>query len=104
MPKDNAAPGITMLRLMSVEADYRDAEGALAGDGWTPGGVGDWAFVRRSPDGTVAARISPFDPTGPYTAGLYTQAAHTHQVPRLFAHRRLNGGGDLQLLEWLEPI
>ena len=51
----------------------------------------------------MAARISPFDPTGPYTAALYTEAAHTHQVPRLFAHRRLGGGGDLQLLEWLEP-
>lgn len=57
----------------------------------------------RSPEGTVAARISPFDPTGPYTAALYSQAVHTRQVPRLFAHRRLDGGGDLQLMEWLEP-
>jgi hypothetical protein len=93
-----------LLELLSPDADYRDVEATLAGQGWTPGGVGDWAFVLRSPDCTVAARISPFDPTGPYTAALYTQAAHTQQVPKLFAHRRLNGGGDLQLLEWLEPV
>ncbi|MFD7154626.1 hypothetical protein ACFV9C_08515 [Kribbella sp. NPDC059898] len=58
----------------------------------------------RSPDGLAAARISPFDPAGPYTAALYREAAHTGQVPRLFSHRRLSGGGDLQLLEWLEPV
>lgn len=52
----------------------------------------------------MAARISPFDPTGPYAAELYRQAAHTGQVPILFLHRRLAGGGDLQLLEWLEPL
>ncbi|MDT7537881.1 MAG: hypothetical protein QOI82_1466 [Actinomycetota bacterium] len=97
-------PPEAALELLLPDADYRDAEGALARVGWTHGGVGDWAFVLRSPDGTVAARISPFDPTGPYTAAVYTRAAHTHQVPRLFAHRRLSGGGDLQLLEWLEPV
>jgi hypothetical protein len=48
-------------------------------------------------------RISPFDPTGPYSAALYREAAHTRQVPELFAHRRLTGGGDLQVLEWLRP-
>lgn len=66
--------------------------------------MGDWAVVLGSPDGATAARISPFDPTGPYSAALYREAAHTRQVPELFAHRRLNGGGDLQLLEWLRPV
>ncbi|GAA4953714.1 hypothetical protein [Actinoplanes utahensis] len=82
----------------------REAEQKLLGDGWTPGGAGDWAIALRSPDGTRAARISPFDPTGPYSAALYAQAAHTRQVPVLYAHRRLTGGGDLQLLEWLTPV
>lgn len=103
MPEEMPASVAAALGVLIARADYRHAETALAQDGWTPGGVGDWAFAMRSPDGLVAARISPFDPTGPYTAALYTQAAHTCQVPRLFAHRRLNGGGDLQLLEWLEP-
>lgn len=87
---------------LPADADHRDAERAYADAGWTPCGAGDWAFALRSPDGAAAVRISPFDPTGPYTAALYREAAHTRQVPALFAHRRLTGGGDLQVMEWLE--
>ncbi|GAA0498197.1 hypothetical protein Ade02nite_91290 [Paractinoplanes deccanensis] len=84
-------------------ADHRDVERVLLAAGWRPCGAGDWAIALRSPDGVAAARISPFDPTGPYAAALYREAAHTGQVPVLFDHRRLAGGGDLQLMEWLEP-
>jgi deazaflavin-dependent oxidoreductase (nitroreductase family) len=83
---------------------FRDVERALRAAGWTPCGAGDWAFALRSPDGTAAARISPFDPTGPYAAALYREAAHTRQVPVLFEHRRLGGGGDLQVMEFLSPV
>lgn len=86
------------------DADHRAAEQAYAGAGWTPCGAGDWAIALRSPDGVAAARISPFDPVGPYTAELYRSAAHTRQVPRLFSHRRLAGGGDLQVTEWLDAV
>ncbi|MFJ5957479.1 hypothetical protein ACIQC5_16170 [Paenarthrobacter sp. NPDC092416] len=50
------------------------------------------------------ARISPFDPVGPFTAALYREAADTGLVPELYAHRGLDGGGDLQLMEWLLPV
>lgn len=86
------------------QIDHRDVERKLRSAGWTPCGAGDWAIALRSPDGAAAARISPFDPTGPYTAALYRQAGHTRQVPELFAHRRLAGGGDLQVMEWLRPV
>jgi hypothetical protein len=89
---------------LSRQADHRDAERALRAAGWSPCGAGDWAIALRSPDGTAAARISPFDPTGPYSAALYREAAPTRQVPELYAHRRLSGGGDLQVLEWLRPV
>ncbi|MFG1815944.1 hypothetical protein ACGFIF_19430 [Kribbella sp. NPDC049174] len=92
------------LALLGRLADHRDAEQALLAAGWTPCGAGDWAIALRSPDGTAAARISPFDPAGPYTAALYREAAHTRQVPELFGHRRLAGGGDLQIMEWLLPV
>lgn len=95
------------IRAVSVparEADHRDVERSLRSAGWTLCGAGDWAIALRSPDGLRAARISPFDPTGPYTAALYRQAAPTRQVPRLFAHQRLAGGGDLQVMEWLRPV
>jgi hypothetical protein len=84
--------------------DHREVERALRAAGWTPCGAGDWAIALRSPDGSAAARISPFDPTGPYAVALYREAAHTRQVPVLFEHRRLDGGGDLQILEFLRPV
>ncbi|WP_405058821.1 hypothetical protein OG474_39650 [Kribbella sp. NBC_01505] len=90
--------------LLGAEADHRDAERAFLAQGWTACGVGDWAWAFRSPDGEFAVRISPFDPAGPYVAEVYREAAHTRQVPRLFAHRRLTGGGDLQVMEWLDAV
>jgi hypothetical protein len=99
-----AGPHREALRLLGRQADHQDAEQALLAAGWTPCGAGDWAIALRSPDGAAAARISPFDPTGPYSAALYREAAHTRQVPELFAHRRLTGGGDLQIMEWLRPV
>lgn len=92
------------LAALASDADHREAEQAFLAAGWTPCGAGDWAIALRSPDGTAAVRISPFDPTGPYTAALYREAAHTGQVPELFAHRRLDGGGDLQIMEWLDTV
>lgn len=84
--------------------DHRGVECRLLAEGWTPCGAGDWAIALRSPDGNRAARISPFDPVGPYTAALYRQARLTGHVPDLFSHDRLPGGGDLQVMEWLEPV
>jgi len=89
---------------LRAEATHRDAESAYRAAGWQPCGAGDWAIALRSPDGEAAVRISPFDPVGPYTAALYRAAAHTRQVPRLFEHRRLEGGGDLQVMEWLDAV
>jgi hypothetical protein len=104
MTSQQAGPHRAVLDRLDRDADHRDAERALRAAGWTPCGAGDWAIALRSPDGALAARISPFDPTGPYAAALYREAAHTRQVPVLYAHRRLTGGGDLQLLEWLRPV
>jgi hypothetical protein len=84
-------------------ADHRDAESVLVDAGWTRLAAGDWAVALLSPDGHAVARISPFDPTGPYTAELYRRAERTLLVPRLYAHRRLTGGGDLMVMERLHP-
>src|SRR5699024_4487408 len=83
---------------------YREVEAHLRAAGWTPCGAGDWAFALASPGGDVVARISPFDPVGPYTARLYREAAGTELVPRLLAHHRLAGGADLQVMERLEEV
>ena len=84
--------------------DHRDVEHFFTAAGWSRIGAGDWAIALLSSDGQTVARISPFDPTGPYTAELYQRAAHTLLVPRLFAHHRLIGGGDLMLMERLHPV
>ncbi|MEV5960207.1 hypothetical protein AB0L70_00505 [Kribbella sp. NPDC051952] len=96
-PEDAAA-------LVEPHADHREAERAFLAAGWSRCGAGDWAIALRSPEGTAVARISPFDPASPYAVALYREAAHTRQVPEVFAHRRLTGGGDLQILEWLRPV
>ncbi|GIM88407.1 hypothetical protein [Paractinoplanes toevensis] len=60
---------------MIPEGDHRDVEAAFRAAGWTPCGAGDWAIALRSPDGTRAARISPFmadiplASTGPWPPG-----------------------------------
>ncbi|MGP5077702.1 hypothetical protein ACTXKZ_06535 [Brachybacterium alimentarium] len=85
-------------------ATYQDAEQLLRAAGWTDCGAGDWAFALAAPGADVVARISPFDPVGPYTARLYREAATTGLVPRLLLHRRLDGGGDLQVMQRLEDV
>ncbi|WP_194408624.1 hypothetical protein [Microbacterium cremeum] len=92
------------LAALAPDADHRVAETVLRDCGWTWIGAGDWAIALLAPDGDWVARISPFDPVGPYSAALYSAAANTHQVPQLREHRRLVGGGDLQVLERLWPV
>ncbi|MFE6510859.1 hypothetical protein ACFVDI_04980 [Nocardioides sp. NPDC057767] len=99
-----AGSGEETLALIHPDADHEDAEAALLEAGWTRCGAGDWAIALSSPDGRTAARISPFDPAGAYNTAFYREAAPTGQVPALFGHRRLMGGGDLQILELLEPV
>lgn len=92
------------LASLGERPNHEDVERALLDAGWVHCGEGDWAIALRSPNGAAAARISPFDPVGPFTAALYREAADTRQVPELYAHHRLYGGGDLQLMEWLLPV
>lgn len=99
-----ADPDLSPLRAVGPTTDYREVEQSLRAEGWTLCGEGDWAFALASPDGAAAARISPFDPVGPYTARLYREAAATGAVPRLHLHRRLDGGADLLVMEFLQPV
>lgn len=104
MTSEEGDPHRETLAQLEAQADHRDAEQTLLAAGWTRCGAGDWAIALRSPEGTAVARISPFDPASLYSVALYREAAHTRQVPQLFAHRRLAGGGDLQIMEWLQPV
>jgi hypothetical protein len=92
-----------ILGAFDESVDHEAVEGLLASSGWTRCGVGDWAVVLASPSGDLAARISPFDPVATYTVRLFREAAGTGQVPVLHAHRDLDGGAVLTVMERLLP-
>jgi hypothetical protein len=93
-----------ILDTLPEDADHAVAERVLAAAGWERCGVGDWAVVLASPSGSLAARISPFDPVAPYTAELFRRAAATRQVPVLQACRALEGGAVCLVMERLHPV
>ena len=97
-------PDLRVFQRLGADADHRVAARALEEAGWQPCGTGDWAFVFRSPSGTRAARLSPFDPCAPYTARFYREAADTREVPRLDLERGLDGGASLLVLEYFTPV
>lgn len=85
-------------------ADHVGADRHLRARGWVPCGEGDWAIALRSPSGKTAARISPFDPTAPFTAELYRVGRGTGWFPELFLERSLDGGASLLAMEFLYPV
>jgi len=94
---------LLVLDALAADADYEIAESLFTSHGWERCGVGDWAVVLRSPSGGLAARISPFDPVSRYTVRLFREASDTRQVPVLHAHRELEGGAVLTVMEHLLP-
>jgi hypothetical protein len=88
---------------IDAHADHSDAEAHLLALGWAACGRGDWAIALQSPSGQLAARISPFDPTAPFTAKLYRAGRVTGWFPELLLERPLTGGANLLLMEFLHP-
>ena len=95
---------LRILDNLPEHADHAITEQVLQAAGWTRCGVGDWAVVFASPSGTLAARISPFDPVAPYTCELFRLAADTAQVPALHAYLDLEGGAVCTVMERLHPV
>ncbi len=97
-------PELAVLDAVPADADHEVMEQALLDAGWVRCGVGDWAVVLASPSDDLAARISPFDPTAPYTRELFRRAATTGQVPVLHAYVELEGGAVCTVMERLHPV
>ncbi|MFT4224907.1 hypothetical protein [Micropruina sp.] len=83
---------------------HDEVEPWLLAQDWTPCGEGDWARAYRSPAGRLAARVSPFDPACAFTVALYREGAGNRYLPRLDAHRNLDGGGQLMVMELLDAV
>jgi hypothetical protein len=91
-------PGLPWERL-----SHRQVLAELASAGWVPSGVGDWAAVLRSPDGTVVARVCPFDPAYRAFVDLCRECAGNRWLPRVELAADLEGGGSVVFLEFAAP-
>ncbi|MDA1358274.1 hypothetical protein O1R50_01465 [Glycomyces luteolus] len=86
-----------------AELNHREAAGWLLADGWNVCGVGDWATVWRSPDGELAARVSPFEPAYAVFVSLCRSLPGNPLLPRIELDSPLEGGGRLSVMEFLAP-
>lgn len=86
-----------------AELNHREVAGWLLADGWNVCGVGDWATVWRSPDGELAARVSPFEPAYGVFVRLCRALPGNPLLPRIELDSPLEGGGRLTVMEFLAP-
>ena len=94
-------PGIPDLPWESLS--HRQVLAELATEGWVPCGVGDWAVALRSPEGTLAARVCPFDPAYWAFVDLCRECAGNRWLPRIELAADLEGGGSVVFLEFVAP-
>ena len=83
---------------------HRQVLAELATAGWVPCGVGDWAVALRSPEGTVVARVCPFDPAYWAFVDLCRECAGNRWLPRIELAAGLEGGGSVVVLEFVAPV
>ena len=95
-------PGIPDLPWESLS--HRQVLAELAAEGWVPCGVGDWAVALRSPDGTLVARVCPFDPAYWAFVDLCRECAGNRWLPRIELAAGLEGGGSVVFLEFVAPV
>ena len=103
VPEPSAGlPGIPDLPWVSLS--HRQVLAELATEGWVPCGVGDWAVALRSPEGTVVARVCPFDPAYKAFVDLCRECAGNRWLPRIDLAADLDGGGSVVFLEYVAPV
>ena len=83
---------------------HRQVLAELAVAGWVLCGVGDWAVALRSPEGSVVARVCPFDPAYAAFVDLCRECAGNRWLPRIELAADLEGGGSVVFLEYVAPV
>jgi len=91
-------PGLPWERL-----SHRQVLGVLVNAGWVLSGAGDWAVALRSPEGTLIARVCPFDPAYRAFVDLCRQCAGNRWLPGIELAADLDGGGSVVFLEFAAP-
>jgi hypothetical protein len=88
-------PGLPWERL-----SHRQVLGELVNEGWVPAGAGEWAVALRSPEGTLIARVCPFDPAYRAFVDLCRECAGNRWLPGISLAADLEGGGSVVFLEF----
>ena len=83
---------------------HRQVLAELALAGWVPCGMGDWAVALRSPEGSLAARVCPFDPAYWAFVDLCRECAGNRWLPRIELAADLEGGRSVVFLEYVAPV
>ncbi|WP_143014766.1 hypothetical protein [Glycomyces harbinensis] len=83
--------------------NHRAAAGRLPAAGWDVCGIGDWAVVWKSPDGSRVARVCAFEPAYGVFVELCRGLAGHSLLPRIDFDAPLPGGGRLTVMEALLP-
>jgi hypothetical protein len=83
---------------------HRQVLAELVARDWVPFGAGDWAVALRSPDGTLVARVCPFDPAYWAFVELGRECAGNRWLPRVELAAVLEGGGSVVFLEYVTPV
>jgi hypothetical protein len=99
---DADRPDIPELAWASMS--HRQVLSELAGAGWIPCGTGDWAVALRSPEGSLVARVCPFDPAYSAFVDLCRVCAGNRWLPKVELAADLEGGGSVVFLEFVAPV
>jgi hypothetical protein len=83
---------------------HRQVLAELIGAGWLVSGAGDWAIGLRSPDGSLVARVCPFDPAYAAFVELCRECAGNPWLPKVVKAADLEGGGSVAFLEYVAPV
>lgn len=103
-PPPNVAEFDLLADMAWPAVNHRGARARLQAHGWPKCGEGDWASVFRSPSSTHAARVSAFEPSYTWFVELCRRADGNPYFPRIDFVTELEGGGQLAILEYLQPI
>lgn len=88
---------------ISPDATAAEARALLEAAGWREIGVGDWSWVLADPGGTLAARVTPFDPAYLMHARACLDGPPNRWLPRVDAILPLRRDGHVVVMERLWP-
>jgi hypothetical protein len=103
-PELPGADGPRIPGLAWASLSYRQVLSELVLAGWVLCGAGDWAIGLRSPDGSLVARVCPFDPAYSAFVDLCRVCAGNRWLPRIELAAGLEGGGSAVFLEFVAPV